>query len=45
MKTKFLGEIGVHSFISLLESPWLVGLLGGDFVNFRPKMWEILNFE
>jgi hypothetical protein len=31
------------SCLLLLESPWWVRFLGGDFIIFRPKVKEILN--
>ncbi len=43
IKTKTLGEL--RQALGIIGKPLCVGFLGGDFINFRPKVWDILNFE
>jgi hypothetical protein len=46
IKKKLKKEIGASFLVSTTRKPLLREISwGGDFVNFRPKMGEILNFE
>jgi hypothetical protein len=42
-KSKLLGKL--RQAILIIEKPWMSGFLEADFVIFRPKLKEILNFE
>jgi hypothetical protein len=40
IKLKKLGN-----FFGIVENPFMNGFLGGDFIIFRPKVGEILDFD
>jgi hypothetical protein len=50
MRIRFWLQINTKSYLKLqafdiLGKPLMSGYLGGDFIIFRPKLGEILNFE
>ncbi len=38
-----LKKLGI--FLGIVENSFMNGFLGGDFINFRPKVGEILDFN
>jgi hypothetical protein len=38
-------KIKIKDFFSIVENPFMNGFLGGDFIIFRPKVGEILDFD
>ncbi len=34
-----------EQFLGIVENPWWMRFIGGDFVIFRPKLKMVLNFE
>ncbi len=42
---KKISNNNFEQFLGIVENPWCVKFIGGDFVVFRLKLKKVLNFE